>query len=126
MHNPYRTPDAPVASRDGAVAPRKSGLLVGLPMSLLTALVISLSAPQFGNVFASFGSQVPWITGLVLRFHWLAWLLPAGVLAVSFFWPDVGRRRVIVLAIGLLSLLVVLPLSLLALYFPIFELAQTI
>jgi type II secretory pathway component PulF len=101
---------------------------------LLAALLVNLILPQFEPMFAQFGVELPAPTAFVLRFRYAFFLLP---LLVPLTWWLLARRVVaspkpgarhapalvaLLLAIGLSVLIV--PLTLIAMYLPIFRLAD--
>jgi len=98
----------------------------GLIGSLAPTMVAVAVVPQFKDLFASFGAtQLPLATRLLLQFGMLSWLLPLIVLAAGLYWPDPRRRTTIAFAIGMACLVVLVPLMVIALYLPVFELARS-
>ncbi|QDH71485.1 hypothetical protein [Marilutibacter alkalisoli] len=126
MTNPYQAPSAQAAGHDGSAKPGVAALLVSLCFAGLTALILTAVVPNFRDVLASFGAELPWLSRAVMDGYLVAWLLPACVAVVWFLWPKPRQRRIAVLAVGLISLLVVLPMCLLVLYLPIFRLGAAL
>jgi len=120
MTNPYQTPAT--QSADHAPPPKKFGLAISLLLTAITALVLSFVAPNFRSVFSAFDAELPWWSSMVLNGYLASWLLPVAVVAAWFGWPKPHQQSAIALTIGAVSFLVVLPLCLLALYLPIFNL----
>jgi hypothetical protein len=123
MSNPYKAPDAVLTSPGGGPPSRRAVLMFGLVSTGAVATLLSLLVPQFDRVLTSFGADLPWLTRAVSQLYLAAWLLPVSVATVWFRWPNPKQRAGIVRTIGVLSLLVLLPVCLIALYLPIFELA---
>lgn len=118
---PPLTPPQPPAPN------RRVWLLIGLAGSVSAALVVSYIglavAPQFESVYRSFGAQMPATSQLFMRFFGLAWLLPAGVLAIGRCWPR-PNAPVIAGVLGLVAPFVAVPVALLLIYLPLFRLAD--
>jgi type II secretory pathway component PulF len=108
----------------------------GMCALLVAALLVNLILPQFEPMFADFGAVLPAPTAFVLRFRYAFFLLP---LLVPLTWwllarrvaasPKPGARHApalaaLLLAIGLSVLIV--PLVLIAMYLPIFRLADAV
>ena len=104
----------------------RTGLQTGLFLSTLSAIAVSVAAPQFSDVLTAFGEDIPWLSGAVIRGFWLVWLLPALAVLAWFAWPVVRQRNAAALGVGIVSFLVVLPVCLIALYLPIFKLGATV
>ncbi|QDH71472.1 hypothetical protein [Marilutibacter alkalisoli] len=126
MTNPYRAPTAQATERHRSAKPGIAVLLVSLCLAGITALILTVVVPNFRDVLASFGAELPWLSRAVMDGYLVAWLLPACVAVAWFRWPNPRQRRIAALVIGLISLLVVLPMCLLALYLPIFSLATAL
>ncbi|QKE63299.1 hypothetical protein HNE05_07965 [Aquipseudomonas campi] len=126
MTNPYQTPEsafeaAPKSSNDLAAVIQ---LIVGLVCALIAALVPALVIPQFQQVFNGFGAQVPLITHIALSYHLWLWTLPIFVIAARIFWPKTQRRPLASCLLGVISLVIVIPAMILAMYLPIFQLGR--
>lgn len=121
MTNPYETPAAQIT--DSAPPPKKFGFVISLLLTAITASVLSFATPRFRALLSAFDADVPWWSSVVINGYLAAWLLPVAVVAVWFGWPKPHQQSALVLGIGVVSLLVVLPLCLFALYLPIFNLA---
>jgi type II secretory pathway component PulF len=108
----------------------------GVCALLVAALLVNLILPQFEPMFAQFDATPPAPTAFVLRFRYAFFLLP---LLVPLTWwllarrvaasPKPGARHApalaaLILAIGLSVLIV--PLALIAMYLPIFRLADAV
>ena len=119
-NDPYKTPTGPLA--DPPLRPQRFGLLSSLLLTTVLAAVLSFAVSGFTPAYAAFDAHIPWFTEMVLRIYWAAWFLPLLVIAVWFGWPNPQQRSWAVLAIGLVSIFLLLPLGLAALYLPIFNL----
>lgn len=126
MSDPYRPPDAALGESDGAHRPSRFVLFLSLALTALTALTVSLAAASFGPVLSAFDAALPWLTRTLMTVYPILWLLPVIAAAAWFGWPIAAQRRRIVLAIGLISLLLILPICFIALYLPIFKLAAVV
>jgi hypothetical protein len=127
MNNPYRAPAASLDAQTGPAA-RSSELLfvVGLVCGLLAAIIASAVVPSFSSVFKSFGAELPWLTSWVVSSYWLAWIIPVAVLLTRLFWPRVPTRPLAACLVGTLSLVVLVPLMFVALYWPMFALGAVV
>jgi hypothetical protein len=92
---------------------------VGLVPGLIGAFVI----PRFQAVFESFGADLPWQTKLLVDFPYFLWT-PL-ILSLILWWPlRSDRARIASYAIILVCEFVSLPLILIYLYLPIFDLGK--
>ncbi len=126
MHNPYQAPAARFPEAESLVPPGKGWLLASLCLTVLTAITVSAVVPQFLPLFSSFGAELPWLSRVVVEGMLFVWLLPVCVVLAWFRWPRIRQRAFVAMSIGLLSLIVVLPLVIYAMYLPIFRLAETV
>lgn len=124
MSNPYQAPTSatPTVPSSG----RTALFVIGLVCAIFAALIPTLVVPQFGQIFESFGADVPLMTRLVLQGYLALWALPVFVVLAWLFWPRPQRRAAAACWIGVLSIVLLLPLCIGALYLPIFMLAQSI
>ena len=125
MDNPYQPPTARIADPVAEVRRKKLGLFGSLFMTCFPALILSIAAPRFGEVFASFGAALPWLSRMVVNGYLAAWLLPILVVAVWLYWPNPKQRGFVVVAISLVSMMLV-PFYIIALYLPIFRLGTVV
>ena len=123
MNNPYQAPSAPLADASAA-RPHKIGLFSSLFMTCFPALILSIVVPRFGDVFASFGAELPLLSRMVAKGYLAAWLLPLSIVIVWFCWPN-PKQRNFMLAITLVSMLLV-PFYVIGLYLPIFKLGTLV
>ena len=126
MTNPYQTPEStfevpPKSNNDLAAAFQ---LIVGMVCALIAALTPTLIIPQFQQVFDGFGTEMPLITHIALSYHLWLWTLPVLVVAARIFWPKAQWRPLASCLVGVISLIVVIPAIILAMYMPIFQLGQ--
>lgn len=124
MSNPYQAPTSatPTVPSSG----RPALLVIGLVCAILAALIPTLLVPQFGQIFESFGAELPSSTRLLLQGYLALWALPGFVLLAWLFWPQPQRRAAAACWVGALSLVLIFPLCMGALYLPIFMLSKTI
>lgn len=93
---------------------------------LFCALVVILVTPTFGELYKSFGVDIPVFTKVVLSTHkyWLGLaLIPiplAYLLEQSKKWQAITQYSLLALAILLI------PLTIIALYLPIFEMGSVV
>ena len=106
----------------------------GMGALLVAALVVNLIVPQFEDMFRGFGAELPWLTAVFARHRHLFFLLP--LLPPLLWWAMArhagaspqARRKLAVLAL-LLALgltFVMVPLTIIAMYLPIFGLAGVV
>lgn len=100
-------------------------LLAGLGASSIAGVGSLLLAPHFRRVFASFGADLPALTGYLLDYPWAPCLLPLLVLAIWAAAPRPRRDRW-ACALGVFAGMGAAALVVVALYLPIFGLAATI
>ena len=101
---------------------------------LLAALAVNLIVPQFEDMFRGFGAELPWLTAVFVRHRHLFFLLP--LLPPRLWWalariargaPEARRKSAVLallLALGLTFTMV--PLTIFAMYLPIFRLAGVV
>lgn len=106
----------------------------GMGALLLAALAVNLIVPQFQDIFQGFGAELPWLTAVFVRHRHLFFLLP--LLPPLLWWalartaravPDARRKSAVLallLALGLTFAMV--PLTIVAMYLPIFGLAGVV
>lgn len=99
-----------------------TGLLTAAAAAALPALIV----PYFRTTFASLGMALPFITRLFVHYNAVFWLLPALSLAAWLYWPTPHRRALVSCLIGSVSLVVMMPLLIAAMYLPIFRMDATI
>jgi len=86
MTNPY---EASATATPAMQAPlSKAALIVGLICSVLAAAVPTLVLPQFRQAFESFGAELPLVTRLLLKYHFVMWAAPVAVMAAWRYWPN--------------------------------------
>ena len=105
-------------------------LVSALLCSLMTALMINLIVPKFKEVFDNFGAELPLLTRLFVDAGWVLWLLPLVILVA---WKSIrndatraNRHGKIVLLIAIGVGAVLIPLTLIAMYLPIFQMAAVV
>lgn len=99
---------------------------VGLLLSGFVAAAIGLFVSRSSLLFEQFGVDLPWLTRALVAGHWALWLGPLICMGCAFTGGDSVRRAQWSLRTGLVWVVVMLPLSLLAAYLPIFKLAAAI
>lgn len=104
----------------------KVALLVGVLCAIIAAAVPALVVPRFREVFESFGAELPFLTRLFMDHHYVLWLLPVLVIATWFFWPKVPHRSLAACLLGIGSLVLIVPVLVVAMYLPIFQLSTAI
>jgi len=128
MTHPYRPPQSSVevASASGSGITSVILPILGLVCALLTALTPTIVIPQFQQVFSSFGAQLPLLTRIAIDQHLWLWLLSLLVIAVWLFWPRPKQRALAACLLGAGGLVIIIPLMILAMYLPIFQLGQAV
>jgi uncharacterized BrkB/YihY/UPF0761 family membrane protein len=110
---------------------RQHALLVfGMLCSLVAAIVVNVVVPQFDEVYRNFGAELPWLTRTLLAGRWLLFALPVVALLAWWLTPVVpgrpNRRGLVALLVGVGLPLVLVPLVVIGLYMPIFDMAGTV
>lgn len=105
----------------------KTFLLCGLACSAFAGIAVFLCARRWAPALEPFGVDLPPTASLALAIApWLPLLLPLAIFT-SWSLSSPGRRRNTMTAgAGLVSLLLVLPAALAAMYLPLFKLAATL
>ncbi|KRG87968.1 hypothetical protein ABB34_02365 [Stenotrophomonas daejeonensis] len=123
-------PELPPIAAARASSPGIAWLIVGLACSIVAASAITLIGllifPQFAEVFAGFGIDLPLFTRLVTRYYPAIWLAPLLVMLLYLFWPQRRHRARAAGIVGLLAFVAGIPLAFLSVYLPIFNLAATV
>lgn len=106
----------------------------GMFALLVAALAVNLIVPQFQDIFQGFGAELPWLTAVFVRHRHLFFLLP--LLPPLLWWAlarttgaatDARRKWAVLallLALGLTFAMV--PVTIVAMYLPIFRLAAVV
>ncbi|GAB1597163.1 hypothetical protein [Lysobacter claricitrinus] len=123
MNNPYRSPETFPA--ETAPSPSLGFVFVGIVLSAFPAVVSSLVVGHFRDALAAFGADLPALTKLLFAYHSWLWLVPAAVAAIAFRGPPLRRARG-ALILGVISLFVLVPACVIALYLPIFKLGAVV
>ena len=124
MNTPYQSP---IASLEPKHSPRSStGLAVlGIAVSALPAVTCWFVLGKFQETFQAFGVQLPWLSRVVLSYHGLLWLVPAGIAALAVLAPAAWRGRRAA-ALGVASGLILMPVCVIAMYLPVFKLGAVV
>jgi type II secretory pathway component PulF len=121
--DPYQPPQPPPRAPTGPLP--GWAFLVGLAVTVPPIIILFYVVPQFGDVFANFGADVPWLTRVFLTMPWLGFAWTA-IVALDG-WRV--RRRAgtlgFLLRAGLGSFAFFL-LVIGSMYLPIFRLAATV
>jgi type II secretory pathway component PulF len=102
-------------------------LVFGMLCSLVAAIVVNLVVPEFDEVYRNFGAELPWLTRMLLAGRWLLFALPGAALLAWWLTPVVpgrpNRRGLVALLVGVCLPLALVPLVVIGLYMPIFDMA---
>lgn len=98
--------------------------VVALICSVVTMVFVFLAATEFGQVFQSFGNELPFATHLFLKFYFVALLLPLFVVATWHYCPVQKYRSLAALFVGFACSFATVIFLVWVLYLPIFSLAQ--
>lgn len=101
-------------------------LVTGILMAATAAAIPFLIVPHFRQMFASLDVELPFITRLFVYYNAVFWLLPLLSLCAGFYWPTPHRRAWVSCLIGGISLAVMIPLLVAAVYLPIFQIEAPI
>jgi len=123
MNIPYQSPTASLEPRKQS---RSSiGLAaLGIAVSALPALTCWFVLGKFQETFQAFGVQLPWLSRIVLSYHRLLWLFPVGIAALAVLAPMWRGKRAV--ALGVASVLVLMPVCVIAMYLPAFKLGAVV
>jgi uncharacterized membrane protein YhdT len=105
-------------------------LIAGVLAATAMAAGVNLVIPRFNDVFQNFGSDLPLITRLFVESRHAFFGLPLLVLAAWVLTPrrtpPGNERGIVALVVGIGSAVLLLPLCLIAMYLPIFQLAGAV
>ena len=101
-------------------------LASGILVATITAITPQFIIPHFVNVFSSFGTELPLITQIVLKFYGVVAALPFLVLIAWFFWPNRNRRAIAACLIGFGGSFLISSIIMFSMYWPIFEMSPSI
>jgi type II secretory pathway component PulF len=123
MKNPYEPPSSELEGRSAASDTGLFPLILSVVFAVLSALIPTAATPSFKVVFDSFGTELPMVTQLFFDYYLLLWSLPILVIVVHFSWP---KKRKLPLWLGIFSLVLTIPLSMWAMYSPVFHVSQVL
>jgi len=123
MNTPYQSP---TVSLEPKQSPRSSAALavLGIAVSALPPLTSWFVLGKFQETFEAFGVELPWLSRIVLSYHGLLWLVPAGIAALAALAPAWRGKRAA--ALGVASALVLMPVCVIAMYLPVFNLGAVV
>ncbi len=98
-------------------------LAVGLLAAIVTAIVPMIFVPYFDDLFKKVKIALPPMSRFFLENYHALWALPVLVVIVWLAWPSPARRGLFACLLGIGSALLILPLLMIAMYWPIFALA---
>jgi type II secretory pathway component PulF len=105
-------------------------LICGLLAAIAIAAVVNLVIPQFDQVFRNFGAELPLLTRLFVAGRYALFGLPVLVLAAWALTPrrtpPGNERGIVALVVGIGLGVILLPLCVIAMYLPIFQLAAVV
>lgn len=101
-------------------------LAIGIVASAIAAAAIPIIISRFTPLFEAFGAELPDLTRWFVAHSNLFLLLPALVLVVWATWPVRSVRGVAAFAVGVGSLVVFVPLTVVAMYYPVMMLASVV
>ena len=104
----------------------RGGLIAGIGLAAMAALIPLLILRYFDGVLLTFGAHLPLLTRVFMHHGYLLWLLPAGVLVAWLAWPHRRQRGGLAVSLGLAALIAMVPLTVIAVYLPIFKLAAAV
>jgi type II secretory pathway component PulF len=105
-------------------------LFAGLLAAIAIAAGVNLIVPHFGHMLRNFDAELPLLTRLFLEARYAFFGLPLIVLA-TWAWtprrtPPSNERGIVALVVGVGLSMVLLPLCLIAMYLPIFQLGAMV
>ena len=99
---------------------------IGVAAAAVAGIAIPMIVNAYVPLFANAGVALPNLTRWFVESRWLFLLLPFVVVAAWFVWPVRAMRSVAALAIGVGSLVVLVPLAVLAMHYPIMLLGAVV
>jgi type II secretory pathway component PulF len=128
MQNPYQPPGAPVSDADAAAQSRRQTgfFIMGVLCAVIGALVPTILVPQYKELFAAFGGDLPLATSVLVRFYPALWIIPVLLLFARGTWPKIATKGGAVAVAGLSFLVIVIPLTFYLLYLPVFQMAEAL
>jgi len=117
-------PESPIPSTGTGVL--FAGVICSSFAAIVTTIIGLYVIPQFSQVFANFGAELPLITRFVISYYWLIWLLPILAFCTWRFWPNNRRRNVVIGIICIVTPVLVVPTIVIAMYLPIYSLEATV
>jgi type II secretory pathway component PulF len=100
-------------------------LVISTVVLALISIAIQFVIPAFGEVFGSFGADLPKLTLLVQAHHRAALFLPALPILTYAFWPNRVSKVRVALIVCWLSVLPIV-VMIVAMYLPIFKLGAVV
>jgi len=98
----------------------------GIALTLVSAIVVTLVVLQFRAIFEGFGAVLPNLSSWVVKGYLLIWLLPIAAIGFALGLPDRAQGARLSMYTGLFAVLGCLPTVILAMYLPIFHLADAV
>jgi hypothetical protein len=102
-----------------------AGHVCGFFTAIVTTIIGVFVLPQFSDVFAHFGADVPLVTRLIIHDYLFIWVLPLAIFLARRFWPNSRRRNFVLGMIGIGSSVAAIPIMVIAMYLPVFGLEAT-
>ncbi|ALN62537.1 putative membrane protein [Lysobacter antibioticus] len=99
--------------------------IIGLALSGLGGISPLLLVPRFEPMFAILSMDLPLLTQTLIDYPWVLCPLPLLVLALWMLWPK-RRRDLVALLFGGIAGIGAGALAVIAMYLPIFRLAQAL
>lgn len=130
MQNPLKTLSSSNKRTRMRNATERWMLSAGLLAAIAIAAGVNFIVPHFEDVFRNFGAELPLLTRLFVEARYAFFGLPLIVLA-AWAWtprrtPPGNERGIVALVIGVGLGVVLLPLCLIAMYLPIFQLGAMV
>lgn len=99
---------------------------IGVAAAAIAGITIPLVVDAYLPMLSNFGVELPNLTRFFVNARWLFLALPLVVIAAWFAWPIRAARSIASVTIGVGSLVVLLPLTTFAMYYPILMLGALV
>ncbi len=91
---------------------------------VIEAVGTSIYVPQFSELFKSFGSELPFLTKVVLIGTWVIWVLPVMTVALIVFNNSIKKPPIAFAIIFLVLGVLWVPAVIYGLYLPIWHMSE--
>jgi hypothetical protein len=101
-------------------------LSIGIVLSVFAAWIPFFFAPRFIEVLKFYGADLSYLSLIAIQYYPVTCAIPALVVLAWFYWPNKAKRSLVCRNIGIISLVIVAPILILAMYWPLFGLGAVL